>query len=394
MEHPHRPRPTRLGFTLIELLIAILIIATLLALLVPTVAAAFRKAKESQVAAEMNNLATAIASFKVAFNANPPSRLILPEQGFASYFANVATGQGMSGADSSDTDMTDTQLAQRSLDILRGFWPRVNFMNPPASGGSVGFFDFNNNGKNDGAITINGSECLTFFLGGIPLHGTDGSGASITTGVSGFSKLPTNPFLNNNISTNRTTPNYEFVTGRLVDLDHDGIPSYLDPIDVTQGNRRAYVYFSAYGVNGYDPNDVNGYDHNASLAVDYEFEDDGSTVVERGFQVSFPVYTPKTTTQAPYAFSPAPNPYTAGVPTTGGLAWINPNSYQILCAGADRQWGLGGTYVSGGSGNSLPILPGGTGPGFDPGTLHNDDKSGVRLRENDNLANFSTGRLN
>ena len=311
MERPHRPRPSRAGFTLIELLVAILIIAALIALLVPTVLAAFRRAKEAQVSAEMNNLATALASFKNTYGDYPPSRLILPEQGFAAYLNSSATGNAIGGASSSDSDMLDTQLAQRSLLYLRRFWPRVNFNNPPASPGN-GYFDFNGDGSPSGTILINGAECLAFFLGGIPLYSN-----GVVVGVSGFSKSPTNPFVNTAVSTNRTVPNYEFVTGRLIDLDGDGIPSYLDPLDVTQVNRRGYAYFSSYGVNGYDPNDVNGYDHRTSSAIDYEYEEDGTTFVERGFLVNFPVYVSGTTTTATYANSPAPNPYTSGAPAVG-----------------------------------------------------------------------------
>ena len=77
-----RHRPNRTGFTLIELLMVILIIAGLIAILVPTVFAAFRKAKEAQVASEMNNLATALASFKNIYGDYPPSRIILCERGY------------------------------------------------------------------------------------------------------------------------------------------------------------------------------------------------------------------------------------------------------------------------------------------------------------------------
>ena len=269
MERPDRPELhpgfglRRTGFTLVEILVVILIIAILLALLLPAIAGAFRRGREAQVAAELNNMATSLASFKTTYGAYPPSRILLPEAGFTAFYA-AAAGTAIAGAGSNDSDITDKDLANRSLAILRSFWPRVNFLVPPTS---PGFFDFNGNGINDGALghatLLNGSECLTFFLGGIPILNN-----GVVTGVSGFSKLPTNPFINNTLATNRTAPNYEFVGGRLVDLDGDHIPSYLDPLDVTQGNRRAYAYFASYGVNGYDPNDINGLGHNTSTAIE------------------------------------------------------------------------------------------------------------------------------
>jgi hypothetical protein len=240
---------------------------------------------------------------------------------------------------------------------------------------------------------LNGSECLAFFLGGIPL--SDGSGGF---GMTGFSKLPLNPFLSPNSTSaganNRTVPNYEFNAGRLVDLDNDGIPSYLDPLDVTPGNRRAYAYFCAYGSNSYDPNDVNGVGRHYDASDprnDFEHEDPADPTtpnVERGFTVT----TPTNSATPSVAVSPGPNPYctTAAVPTTGTVAWINANSFQLFSAGYDRLWGLGGTYVQGslGSSGKLPVVTG------DSGIMNAADfANGIRNRESDNLTNFSGGRL-
>lgn len=405
MERPHRPDPrrARAGFTLIEVLVVVVIIGILVALLVPAIASAFRKAKEAQVTAELNNFGTALANFKTTFGDFPPSRLILHELGFN---AITTTGNAIAGADSSNSDITDQQLLQRSLLYMRRFFPRVNFNDATTNSTTQKFFDFNGNGTLDNhVLVLNGSECLAFFLGGLPIHNVDPStGATIVTGVSGFGKSPVNPFISQATVSNRTTPNFEFVAGRLIDLDGDGIPSYIDPLDVTIGNRRAYAYFSAYGVNGYDPNDINGYDHNTSSAIDYEMEDDptstslGTVNVERGFLVNFPVYlsggTTAPTVSGNMAFSPAPNPYTSGAAASGTVAWQNPNSYQILSAGADRQWGLGGAFVSKASNaGALPV------PTNDPGLMHAFDadsaspNSAVRQREYDNLTNFSGGRL-
>ncbi len=378
-----RRRPSRLGFTLVELLMVVVIIGILIGLLVPTLAAAFRRAKEASVSAELNNLATALASFKNLYGDYPPSRVILPEQGFTAYLASAPTTAvvGISG-DADDSDLTYPQLAQRSLIYLRKFWPRANF----ATATTTTFNDFNGNGHNDGTIILSGSECLAFFLGGIPIINN-----GVVTGVSGFSKSPTNPFVNTSVSTNRTTPNYEFTTGRLIDLDGDLVPSYIDPIDASAGNRSSYAYFSSYGTNGYDPNDVNGNGHaSAGGIIVPELEDNGTTDVERGFLVNFPVYKSGTSTSVTYAVSPGPNPYTAGPSAVGTVSWINPNSFQLFSSGQDRLWGMGGTYVaSGGNGGKLPILPN----AVDPGNIHGDEATGVRNRESDNLTNFSNGRL-
>ncbi len=383
-----RHRPSRAGFTLVELLMTILIIGILIGILVPTIAAAFRRAKEAAVAAELNNFATALASFKNAYGDYPPSRIVLCETGYSSdphvnpNAASLYSNSAIAGLDGNDTDMSYTQLTQRSLLYLRKFWPRANYLTYTAGA----FNDFNGNGVNDGIHVLNGSECLAWFLGGIPIIN-----GGVPIGVSGFSKIPTNPFVNTTVSNNRTVPNYDFNAGRLIDLDGDLVPSYIDPIDTSIGNRSSYAYFSSYGTNGYDPNDVNGNGHAAPQGVIIpELEDDGTTNVERGFLVNFPVYGTDGT-QAVLAFSPGPNPYTNGPPASGTIAWINPNSFQVFSSGADRLWGLGGTYApNAGSGSQLPIL---SNPP-DGGNIHGDDVTGVRNRENDNITNFNNGRLN
>ena len=387
MERPDQPRPSRTGFTLVEMLVVILIIATLLALLLPAVNGAYKRAREAQVAAELNNLATALASFKTTYNDYPPSRVLLCEQGYTAFLASATASAMIPSDGGSATDMTYAQLAQRSLTIMRRFWPRADFLSNPGVSALPGKFnDFNGDGKVDAAnlIVLNGSECLTFFLGGLPTN--DGGTPLVITGVSGFSKSPTLPFVPNlvingvSIAPNRTQPNYEFNNSRLIDQDGDHIPSYIDPLDVTPGNRRSYAYFSSYGNNTYDPNDVNGYGH--TFDPNYELEEDGSTFVERGFKVGFPPGS---------VVSPGPNPYVSGNPTGLTQSWINANSFQIICAGQDRLFGLGGTYAQtsvSGTGK-LPILA----TASDPGNVHNDDTTGVRLRESDNITNFSGGRL-
>jgi len=377
------PRPRRAGFTLVELLVVILIIGILIAIIVPAITAAFRKAKEAQVTAELNNLATALASFKNAYDDYPPSRIILSEEGFTLTLARTEFTAGNAvkvagDTDTNDTDLTYPQLAQRSLRYLRKFWPRVDFVN--LSGTGATFLDFNNNGKNDGYIVLSGPECLVFFLGGTPVVDASNS----TVGVSGFGKSPVNPF--NAAATNRTVPNYEFNVGRLVDINGHGFPSYLDPIGTGPTDRLPYAYFSAYGTNAYDPNDCNG---NGLLSpVPYE-QDDSATPhdVERAFSVGYPT----SSAGPPYsATSPAPNPYTSSVPySTAGSAFLNANSYQLICAGQDRLWGLGGQYIANaGPGGRLPLAA----KAGDAGNTY-DEPAGIRIREADNLSNLANGRL-
>ncbi len=369
-----RQRPSRPGFTLVELLVVVLIIGTLIALLLPALRWAYRRAQEAQVTAEINSLAQALASFKTAYGDYPPSRVILCEAGYNAYLANLTDGPAgpLSPSTVPDTDLNLSQLVQRSRLYMRRFWPRVDFDTGTTP------LDFNGNGtaREAGGVLLSGSECLAFFLGGIPINNGNG-----TYGTSGFSKSPTNPFVSIAVATNRTVPNFGFVTGRLFDQDGDHFPSYIDPININPGSRIGYAYFSSYGTNSYDPNDVNGY----GRSVSSEFETNDFGYAEWKFLVGFPT---SSGTSAPfYAVSPAPNPYTAGPSAAGVVSWVNPNGFQILSCGEDGLWGSGGTYVQNGAGSngSLPS------PVGDAGNVNGETN---RIPENDNLSNFSAGRLN
>ncbi len=63
------------GFTLVELLSVILILAVLIAILLPTLNGAMRTAKNAAVGAEINLLAQALAAFKAKYGDYPPSRI-------------------------------------------------------------------------------------------------------------------------------------------------------------------------------------------------------------------------------------------------------------------------------------------------------------------------------
>jgi general secretion pathway protein G len=371
-----RNRPRRAGFTLVELLVAILIIAALLALLLPALQAAFRRGKEAQVSAELNNIATALAAFNQQYGFYPPSRVLLCEAGFTPALLSSTTqvAYGPSGY----TDVTEGQLAQRTLLYLKKMFPRCTYA--PTAGTQPGtFFDFNGNGNNDhqngGYYILSGAECLAFFLGGLPgYHPATQPYAG--TGVVGFGRLPTNPFIDSFTQpNNRTTPFYEFNVGRLVDLDGDQVPTYVDVYsNSTLGI--PYAYFSSYGTNAYDPNDVN--DNGSGL---FEMSDDLVPVaISRGFNVAFPPNQ---------VISSAPNPYTSNEPVKSpSVTYLNANTFQLFSAGADQQWGIGGLYLpNAGAGGRLPLND------IVNTNLNAATDAGIRSRESDNLTNFSGGRL-
>src|SRR5207247_3381109 len=69
----HPPRRVRPGFTLTEMLVVIGIIAILAALLLPAVNRAIYVARNTAIAVEVNQLATAIESYKQDKGDYPPN---------------------------------------------------------------------------------------------------------------------------------------------------------------------------------------------------------------------------------------------------------------------------------------------------------------------------------
>ena len=169
----------------------------------------------------------------------------------------------------------------------------------------------------------------------------------------GFAKNPNNPFIGDNPTlggtSNRTPPIFEFKGERLIDDDGDGIPGYIDPLAAPGSDARFYAYFSAYGSNGYDPNDVN-----------YpEVDTNTGATLARYFRTNFKV-AGGTTNEI---LSQSPNPYTAGpaVPAGGRpTVYQNANTYQIISSGQDRIYGFGGQYDAGSQARQAACFGGGS----------------------------------
>ncbi|MDB4614426.1 prepilin-type N-terminal cleavage/methylation domain-containing protein [bacterium] len=208
---PASAPPGRAGFSLVELLMVILIIAALMALILPAVNSVRRTARNAAVKAEINRLETAVAAFQTRYGEVPPSFLVIPARASASTVADWSP-----------------VVFQKSRRAIRKIWPQ---------------FDFDSNGGLPVAATQNptvlsGAECLVLCLAGVPN----------TSGVlDGFSKNPAVPF--SPIGENRDGPFYEFGPGRFSDVDNDGFAEYLDELP---GQRTPLLYVSSRG-SGYAP---------------------------------------------------------------------------------------------------------------------------------------------
>lgn len=156
--------------------------------------------------------------------------------------------------------------------------------------------DWNGNGAPDGPAILEGHFCLVFFLGGIP--GRFGGPT-----CQGFSTNPRDPAAQ---TADRVGPFFQFKPERLGPV---GAPyyAYLDTF-----LQQPYAYFSSYkntnGYNRYPGSDCSGLPTGVPLPI------------------------------MPYWESPPPGP---GRPAN----FLNPNSFQIISAGRDGVFGLGGNRM-------------------------------------------------
>ncbi len=251
---PTQNRFRRAGFTLVELMIVMSIIALLIGLLVPVLAHVRQNATIVQVRTEIDGFTGSITQFKSKFGIEPPSRITI---------YNNAAGW---------------KSDPRSTQLIRKIFPQFNFA---GSGGLPAGLSY--------PVTLDGPECLVFFLGGVQ----DSSGALI-----GFSNNPALPFLTSGKS--RIGPYFSFDLGRLQDADGDKFVEYRDPIS---GQSEPFIYLSSYDGAGYNTADL------GTLS--------GGTSPARMANIY--------------------------VQSSGGAAW-KPKSFQIISPGFDFAYGPGGVY--------------------------------------------------
>jgi prepilin-type N-terminal cleavage/methylation domain-containing protein len=271
-----RRRP---GFTLIELLIVIAIIAILVALTAAGIFYLLGKREDLAARNDITQLSQSLQAFKTKYGVYPPSKIKL------CYYLG---------------DYNASAFDQESVAALNRIWPKLssgvgNFndgANPGAMGIPWDIGSYPGNAplpKKTAGRILEGDQCLVFFLGGIPGNGT----------VNGFANDPINPA----VGANRNKSLYDFDLSRLrvrtgaTANNSTAFPSYYDAY-----KQAPYVYFSSNGrANGYDPTQA---------------------IADAGHQTLGGQNNPI------FFVAPFHEPNTV-------VKFLNPNSYQIICAGRD-----------------------------------------------------------
>lgn len=149
-----------------------------------------------------------------------------------------------------------------------------------------------------GIKILNGSECLVLFLGG----SFEMSGGKFA--MLGFAKNPRFPF---GVGSSRQGPYFEFDVTRLQDTDGNGVPEYLQPLD---GVEKPYVYLTSRGYK------LPALDNNGNPKPPYN-----DAVSHSGGRIA-------------QAYRQSPSKF-----------WKN-RSHQIIAAGADGEFGVGGLQAN------------------------------------------------
>jgi prepilin-type N-terminal cleavage/methylation domain-containing protein len=265
----------RSGFTLIELLVVIAIIAILAGLTLAGVMVFLRKGPAVQNRHDILQLSAALQQFKSAHGVYPPSHI------------RLCSNYSMYGA---------TPLDQESKAFLATMWPELGNFKGINWGSKTGGPVFGSTAKATDD-TLEGDQCLVFFLGGPP-----NVGGQAASGLLGFSTNPLNPV---DKTTNRKKY-FEFEVGRLFNRGASPFASYHDVY-----GKQPFIYFSSNSNRR-----ANSYD---------------TTVNSLGVK--------------PYQMQ-----------TTPTIKFYMPESFQLISAGADGQFGLGGPWTEA---TATPITPAG-----------------------------------
>jgi prepilin-type N-terminal cleavage/methylation domain-containing protein len=301
------------GFTLVELLVVITIIGILASLITVAAVAALRKARETEIKAEINQMVTAFEEYKIKTMAYPPN------------------GQN-DGIPQTERPLDDLKPYHDLKRHMKQAFPRhhesenlILVLSEIEPRDQIDYPD-----KLSGGIC--GDEAIVFWLGGF-----SSDAEYPISGVGG----PSYPIPAFDDPTNRTLDpiesrkwNFPFDITRLGPRAEDG---YFD--DTTAGRRRYIEYRDPKGI----MRRINFWNYRPRKSgqpyVYFDTSRHPAAVVEEGEIVSRydpPARTVRAVRSLPvYAFKRAST--TSGSPVP--IEFINPAKFQIMHCGIDDEWG-------------------------------------------------------
>lgn len=298
----------RKGFTLIELLVVITIIGILMALTLGVISRVYAYLDETKVVADVNRLAQACEQFKSTFGRYPPSRIILCDS--TATYASIISGAVTPSVASGLTTAQFQALAAYSVEYLTAIFPGINL-----AGAS-----HNWNGNLSGITPVvdagyqllEGQHCLVYFLGGIRYNGS---------APTGFNTDKTNPTAQTTGA--RLGPFFDFDAARLNTSaagSTTDFPSYNDVYGTP------YAYFAAKfpGTNNYP---------NKYVPTALAIANDCHNLTTTGTVFFIPYFSSSVPPVAPAAWS-----------TAISFKFHKSDSFQIMSAGKDKQFGTGGQF--------------------------------------------------
>jgi prepilin-type N-terminal cleavage/methylation domain-containing protein len=313
------PKSTRRpGFTLVEMLVVLAIVIILMSLIAGAVLQFTRVGPQVQAQYELSHLNQAMESFKQKTGMYPPSKVFLANcvsdyQAAYLYYSNLRPPDTYNMAVINNS----WAVTANSTNLLQRIFPKLVLpASPPPTqaqstfdwtGGQVQSWTGNNPNNRWKGTFLEGDQCLVFFLGGIQVLSQPGN---VPTCI-GFATDARNPTSLSNAA-NNYAPLYEFPSTRLKTVTRNyPAPYNQNPFVVFKdpfGADVPYIYYSSYGTrNGYLPPDC------------------ASQVGPSSLQTMSPYYE---------ATSPI-------------RVYLNPNTFQIISAGPDGDFGPGGYWNPG-----------------------------------------------
>jgi prepilin-type N-terminal cleavage/methylation domain-containing protein len=332
--------PRWAGFTLIELLVVIAIIGILIGLLLPAIQSVRESAKRTQCTADIRQIENAVGTYKAKFNVT-----FIP-----------AFGGGTNSKFrlcSSYRDANGNWLPWPEVQYLKQVFPQMEQIQNVVAG--VAFWDNGLRNPVNGAYILNGVATPTLPSG---LTSTPGPElldpnqvlllfltGNTYTNFQGFSNNKVLPFQPPQAQgETRVGPFLDFPTNRFAFAPANGIDLPCNAASIIDQWGSPYAYFTA----------IQGNDYSGSF-----------------------------TWKNPAGITTTANPY--GTPSGALVKFLNQKTFQIISAGRNQQFGIGGTGKVAGT-------------GWTPGAGQYQSATGTADKVSttpggDDLSNFNNGVL-